>query len=361
MNVTFKNIISNTNALFWGLTAIFSGNAYAAQFATQDFFIINSVRVNSGGSDIELLPTLISTALASSTSSITFAGGATFTPTSAFQGKVIDNNLFALENTTIIPGVVSFAENQFFGLLTSSDLDIESETIGIGDSIEITDLTPFLPVDVNVGDVGRMDYTMVQLLTPSNPSIEFGLSPLDVAVSRSFSGLGLIPSLDNKTVAQVFNQPFVVSEGSKGWKYFGKGLFIIGTTAGGALGGGFAGSALPGVGTTAGALYGGGAALLASIGDSIVNNTDGDQTPDPNPPRNLIPKKNKCFRRSLTPKPTNTQNSISSQSFPIDDCISIPEPSSTVSLLALGTLGAASILKRKQNQKSTEKETTKVS
>jgi hypothetical protein len=39
----------------------------------------------------------------------------------------------------------------------------------------------------------------------------------------------------------------------------------------------------------------------------------------------------------------------------------IPEPTSTLNLLALGTLGAASILKRKQNQKSTEKETTKVS
>lgn len=38
----------------------------------------------------------------------------------------------------------------------------------------------------------------------------------------------------------------------------------------------------------------------------------------------------------------------------------IPEPSSTLSLLALGTLGAASAVKRKQNQKSTEKETTKV-
>jgi hypothetical protein len=40
--------------------------------------------------------------------------------------------------------------------------------------------------------------------------------------------------------------------------------------------------------------------------------------------------------------------------------VSTPEPTSALSLLALGTLGAASALKRKQNQKSTEKETTKV-
>jgi hypothetical protein len=41
---------------------------------------------------------------------------------------------------------------------------------------------------------------------------------------------------------------------------------------------------------------------------------------------------------------------------------SVPESSSTLSLLALGTLGAASILKRKlKPTKSTKKETTKVS
>ncbi len=39
----------------------------------------------------------------------------------------------------------------------------------------------------------------------------------------------------------------------------------------------------------------------------------------------------------------------------------IPEPTSTLSLLALGTLGAASTLKRKlKSSQSTEKETTKV-
>jgi hypothetical protein len=41
--------------------------------------------------------------------------------------------------------------------------------------------------------------------------------------------------------------------------------------------------------------------------------------------------------------------------------VSVPEPTSTLSLLALGTLGAASTLKRQlKPSKSTEKETTKV-
>lgn len=42
--------------------------------------------------------------------------------------------------------------------------------------------------------------------------------------------------------------------------------------------------------------------------------------------------------------------------------VTVPEPTSTLSLLALGTLGAASTLKRKlKSSKSSEKETTKVS
>jgi hypothetical protein len=45
-----------------------------------------------------------------------------------------------------------------------------------------------------------------------------------------------------------------------------------------------------------------------------------------------------------------------------DACCKIPEPSTILSLLALGTLGAASTLKRKlKPSQSTEKETTKVS
>ncbi|NCQ84540.1 MAG: PEP-CTERM sorting domain-containing protein [Microcystis aeruginosa W13-18] len=41
--------------------------------------------------------------------------------------------------------------------------------------------------------------------------------------------------------------------------------------------------------------------------------------------------------------------------------VSIPEPTSTLGFLALGTLGAASTLKRQiKSSKSTEKETTKV-
>jgi hypothetical protein len=40
--------------------------------------------------------------------------------------------------------------------------------------------------------------------------------------------------------------------------------------------------------------------------------------------------------------------------------VSTPEPASALAILAFSTLGAASTIKRKQNQKSTEKETAKV-
>jgi hypothetical protein len=72
------------------------------------------------------------------------------------------------------------------------------------------------------------------------------------------------------------------------------------------------------------------------------------------------------FRRRIQP----LENFINtSQTKPIllkydkffDQCEPIPEPTSTLSFLALGTLGAASTLKRKlKPSKSTKKETTKV-
>ncbi|TRU80252.1 MAG: PEP-CTERM sorting domain-containing protein [Microcystis novacekii Mn_MB_F_20050700_S1] len=50
------------------------------------------------------------------------------------------------------------------------------------------------------------------------------------------------------------------------------------------------------------------------------------------------------------------------QGYILDQCTPIPEPSSTLGFLALGTLGAASTLKRKlKSSKSSEKETAKVS
>jgi hypothetical protein len=275
------------------LTTLCGADALAFTLATQDLFIIDTVRIESGGMEIDLAPTLISNALSSPESTVLFAGGATFTSTSAFQGQVVDINNFILGNTTAIPGVLSFGGNQFFSILTSSDLDAQAETLGISDSVEI-DLTTVFPTDVNVGNVGRMDYTMIQLGRPSDPSSESGLSPLEVAVSRSNEGLVFGPSLDNMTLAQIFDQPFVVSEGSKGWRYFGKGLSVAGQTAGGALGGAAVGSAIPALGTTAGAIIGGGAGLLIGLGDAIEKNNDGDDTPDPAPPTTLIPSPDKA-------------------------------------------------------------------
>lgn len=61
------------------------------------------------------------------------------------------------------------------------------------------------------------------------------------------------------------------------------------------------------------------------------------------------------------PKPPSPENRIStSQVCTVCGTCKVPEPSTTSSFLALGTLGAGSALRRKLNQKLTEKETTKV-
>lgn len=304
------------------LTTLVTTDTLAVTFGTQDLFIIDSLRIDSGGMEIDITPTLISNSISSPESTVTFAGGATFTSTSIFQGQVIDINNFILGNTTVNSGILSFDGNQFFSLLVSSNIDAKAETLGISDSVEI-DLTTVLPDDVNIGDIGQMDYALIQFTSPSNPSSEFNLSPLEVAVSRSNSNEGLVfgPSVDGSTLAQIFGQPFVVSEGSKGWRYFGKGLTVAGGTTIGSLTGAGIGSAIPGLGTTAGAIVGGAGGFLTSLGTAIVNNTDGDDTPDPQPPNDLIPDTSKAKK--------------------------IPEATSIPSFLAFGTLGAASTLKRK--------------
>jgi len=276
------------------LTTLVGADALAVTLGTQDLFIIDTVRIDSGGMEIDLAPTLISNALSSPESTVLFAGGATFTSTSAFPGQVVDIDNFILGNTTVIPGVWSFGGNQFFSILTSSDLDAQAETLGISDSVEI-DLTTVFPTDVNVGDVGRMDYTMIQLTPPSDPSSESGLSPLEVAVSRSNEGLVFGPSIDNMTLAAIFDQPFVVSEGSKRWRYFGKGLSVVGQTIGGGVAGATIGTAVPVLGTGGGAVVGGVGGFLTSLGNAIVENNKGDDTPDPRPrTNNLIPSPSKA-------------------------------------------------------------------
>ena len=270
------------------LTTLCGADALAFTLAAQDLFIIDTVRIKSGGMEVDLAPTLISNALSSPESTVLFAGGATFTSTSAFPGKVVDINNVILGNTTVIPGVLSFGGNQFFSILTSSDLDALAETLGISDSVEL-DLTTVFPTDVNVGDVGRMDYTMIQLGRPSDPSSESGLSPLEVAVSRSNEGLVFSPSIDNMTLAEIFDQPFVVSQGSKGWRYFGKGLAVAGDTGTGALAGAAVGAAIPGLSIGLGAALGGGFGFLSSLGGAIERNNQDDPTPDPTPPITLIP------------------------------------------------------------------------
>lgn len=263
------------------LTTLCGADALAFTLAAQDLFIIDTVRIESGGMEVDLAPTLISNALSSPESTVLFAGGATFTSTSAFPGKVVDIDNVILGNTTVIPGVLSFGGNQFFSILTSSDLDAQAETVGISDSVEL-DLTTVFPTDVNVGDVGRMDYAMIQLDSPSDPSSESGLSPLEVAVSRSNEGLVFGPSLDNMTLAEIFDQPFVVSQGSLNWKFIAKEILVVrpitrlGTRVGAAVGT----AVKPGLGTAIGAIGGavGGRYIGRRVAEEI--NNKGDDTPD---------------------------------------------------------------------------------
>ncbi|WP_287078474.1 MULTISPECIES: PEP-CTERM sorting domain-containing protein [unclassified Microcystis] len=83
-----------------------------------------------------------------------------------------------------------------------------------------------------------------------------------------------------------------------------------------------------------------------------------DFTFDPNSPTGWIPiGGDSAWLNYSSQTPSSITLGIQAE----HDGVLIPEPSSTLSLLALGTLGAASTLKRQiKSSKSTEKETTKV-
>jgi len=281
-----KDIYQKSNFSLIVLMSLFIlSRASYATIATQDLFIIGSVKINSGGGVVDITPTIVSASLASLDSEVAFfPNGTIFASTTAFNGRVLDADRFILGNTIATPGVLSFFDgdlwHRHFSILTSSDISLREETIGISDMIEI-DLVSILPPDVKVGDVGRMDYTYLQFLKPSDTSSEIGLSPVQIASARAASGLVQIPSLDGVTMLEVFDQPFVIAEGSNYWRYAGKGLCVVGTTAGGMLGGATVGTVtLPIFGTVSGTVLGGILGFTASLGAMIVANTDYDTTPD---------------------------------------------------------------------------------
>ena len=262
--------------------------ATAAKIATQDLFIVSDIRVSSGGGTISLTDDLLSKSMGSPGTAVTLPGGVTFTPTAAFKALAVDVDRRILDNTSVMPGILKFGNNNFFSVVTSPDLEKKAETIGISDALRV-DLTSVFPSDVKIGDVGRMDYSFMQFTAPIDYSRENTLTPLQILQSRAENGLISIPSHDNQNMSEVFNFPFIVAEGSSAWTYFGKGLSTVGLATGGTLAGAVAGSVVPGIGTTAGAITGGIGGFLVGLGGAIERNSTGDNTPDPMPPSNILP------------------------------------------------------------------------
>ncbi|MCP4347258.1 MAG: hypothetical protein GY795_17235, partial [Desulfobacterales bacterium] len=252
----------------------------APKWATQDLFIFESIRINSEGREVELIDKIIAKALSQTEPRITFPGGAKFIPTSAIDGRALDIDNYSLHNTEVIPGILEVEGNYLFSVLTSSDLNIEAETIGISDALDI-DLTTILPDDVKVGDIGMMDYTLIQFLPSEDPTVEHGLSPLQIAIERSKTKLQYL-SIDGSNLALVLDKQFIVASGSKRLRVFAKyaGSIILGGFTG--VGGG---SIIPGIGSVLGGFIG----IAAGISLAYGTNSDGDETPENNNPSSPCP------------------------------------------------------------------------
>jgi hypothetical protein len=274
------------------------GQAKAVTIATQDLFLIDSIGVTSTGAAVQLIDIVLAQAQSASTGSFLFPGGGIFTQTSAFGGLASDPNAVILGNTSVIPGVFSFNGSSALAVLVSSDVSSGGSTLGTSGLLELN-LTSAFPADVNVGDTGVVNYSLLQLTRPADNSGEIGLSPLSIAISRANNGSGVIPSIDGINPLYGEELPFIVADGSKGWRIFGKFLIVCGATVTGAGAGACAGAQLgagagavtggvvgAGVGAAPGAAVGGGSgavigavvggagALLSSTGAVIVSNNE---------------------------------------------------------------------------------------
>jgi hypothetical protein len=296
-------------------TLLWSNGAYAKILATQDFYFVDSIGVSASGSSQQLIDLVIANAQASSLATTFFPGGGAFTQTMAFgSGHAADANNFILGNTTVIPGIFSFSGKQVLSILVSSDIEQINKTLGTSGVLDL-DFSSIYPSSVAVGDGGVMNYSMIQLLKPTDTSIENGLSDLEIAVSRASQGLVVYPSIDNTNLLYAEEMPYIVSEGSRGWRYFGKFLQVCGAGLTGVVTGGCAGAtvgagvgavaggvptggvgALPGAATGAiaggvvGGVLGGAGGTFSKAGDVIVeNNKENDDGPKPPTTTQLTP------------------------------------------------------------------------
>ena len=242
--------------------------AKAGTIATQDLFLIDSIAVDSNGAPVQLIDLVLAQALSSSKGTFTFPGGGIFTETSAFRALATDPNAVILGNTSVLPGVFSSNRSSALAVLVSSDVSSGGPTLGSSGLVEL-DFSSVFPSDVNVGESGVFNYSMLQFLRPADVSGEIGMSPLSVAISRANNSAAFIPSIDGINPLYGEEMPFVVADGSKGWRIFGKFLIVCGATITGAGAGACAGAQL---GTTPGAVVGGvagggvGAAPGAAVG-----------------------------------------------------------------------------------------------
>jgi hypothetical protein len=258
------------------------GPLSAGVITTQDLFVVGDIQMNTSGGLVDLTAAAIARAQSQPGPSVTFVGGAVFVSSNALHGEAGNENLVYLGNTSVIPGVLTYGSDSFFSILVSSDVSTEPESVGFGGVVQI-DFSDLYPAGVNVGDVGVMDYTFLQFLKPGDPATEAGLTDLQIAGQRASLGLIQMPSMSGTTLTEVYDSPFVVAQGSKGWRYFGKVLVVVGTTAGGAIGGATAGSVAPAIGTVIGGVGGGVAGFLTSLGGVIIENNKDDATPDRSP------------------------------------------------------------------------------
>jgi hypothetical protein len=273
--------------------------AMAVPLGLQDVYVFGTF-LNTEGQDVT--ENVIDTALTSVLSPLSIPGGVTFIPSASIGGRVVSPDT----------GVVRSDASAFFGILQYNTYEVPTAIVSIERSattplgtnfcVELSlDAVPNMPL----GDTAKTEYIALHTYSLTNEST---LNAAETFADRLNAGNFTVDGLDTGDslspfdlahTAMVTNLPTQVIAGSTFWHYFGKGLEVVGESAGGGVGGGLAGAGLgavitieTGPGAAAGAVVGGivggvggaFAGFLHGLGGAIKDNTQVDPVrPVPEP------------------------------------------------------------------------------
>ena len=154
-------------------------------------------------------------------------GDIKFFPNNEVECNALDYWNRIIRSIEVEVGVVLTANKRYMGILISPDIRLAQRNFNFSDVVEI-DLTDILPTDIDIGQIGRISYCIIQLLPYDDFEYQDIRSNLDIAINRIREGSFYVTKNRDDTINQIIQLPYVIAKGSKRARWWGKGIFAPG-------------------------------------------------------------------------------------------------------------------------------------